>query len=242
MSTQCCHKAFQLVVNSEMLYYKMDALVNKGGTDYQVDELGNHDMQHYPRLGGYSIVAGKIGNCAQQVGQAQWAYDQASVGWNTNDKSMTIRFWFWQAAAAQTTPLYLLFSSLAAQQYTIRTSGANIKMWLIVNPKNSGGLSSAYTFVADPITVSAWHHFVFTFDADTGLGVLYLDTVAKDSNTFPAGYSFRGTTFNIQDNQNVPGASSTIRVDEIAVFNSIAWDAPEIALDYNGGAGRTWPF
>ncbi len=105
------------------------------------------------------------------------------------------------------------------------------------NMQNSGGAD----IVAVPATIGtgALHHVVVTrVGADIKVyvdsGTPETGTISGTPNTGAA--TFRVGTLGTGTSYYMDGA-----IDEIAIVKGLAWDAAQVAYDYNAGAGRRYP-
>lgn len=248
MAIKCCSKSCEIeVFPPPMVYYKFDALTNIGGTDYQVDSANGHNMTHHTGAGGnYSIVAGHIGNAMQQVQVGSMPYDDVTgVPFDCTEKSWTIRLWFWMSPGNTAHAFDINFNANNYIRILFGYDPAPPNQNTVLEPliKLSNGIGGTDYFPdnSNPVSHSNWHHYVITFDVTTRSMKMYVDNVFQSAYTFGANYSFRATTFNAIDNL-VLGGGCTIKLDEVMFLVGTAWDSTTIALDWNSGAGRTYPF
>lgn len=105
----------------------------------------------------------------------------------------------------------------------------------------SGGLVAFNTGTIANINIPGWNHVVVTWNETTK----YLDVYSNNTRIYHTQYLGQsrksiGLTY-IQIGEMQVFGSGTCYVDEVCVVDKY-WDTPEVSLDYNGGAGRTFPF
>ncbi len=127
----------------------------------------------------------------------------------------------------------------------------NSNQWIVSSETGAGvGTTVWKTSAAGIVTDGAWHHYVLTYDGQTlhsyADGALQADVAAPGAriiNSAPvAGYAQSTSPFrNLgigAENRVEPAVDPCIAaIDEVAIFNE-ALSLADIALLYNGGAGR----
>ncbi len=176
--------------------------------------------------------------------------------------------WSWQGTQVYTQHQGIITRYFTI--HLIEGAGGDYTMMPEVRDYGSAGDSTLYNLWSTiNMQDFEWHHVVFTYDEVTGDAKLYVDNtgspdpanvpvsdIAQQTGNFGSSavqlvgdfvnnfgvippYSAGG--FNYPGFPSGDGLYGGIILDEVCVIPGAAWSAIEVAYDYNGGTGRTYP-
>ena len=182
-------------------------------------------------------VAGILSNAANLVAANSESLSHANdAALSVGDADFTLRVWV-NVSASQINPDFGIITMdnypTAGREWHILCIFPDVRF----NMQNSGGAD--IVAVSQTMGASAWHHVVVTRSgADISVyvdaGTPATGTIAGTPNTGAA--TFRVGTLGTGTSYYMDGA-----IDEIAIVKGLAWDAAQVAYDYNAGAGRRYP-
>jgi hypothetical protein len=188
-------------------------------------------------MNGTSWVSGKQFTCLEFDGIDDYLYTDTDLS-GTLGSTATLTFWIHTSQTGGS-------DGWDSPGVTgIEQSGdSNDIQWGWIDESGRIAMSVGDTVVvrsADPINNGQWHHIVFTRDASTGRGQVYLDAQLSDSATGPTGVIT--TAFHsigrIEDTNGTPRYFQG-RLDQIHVFDHVIDQAMVRQLMDNHGP-KTW--
>lgn len=240
MSTQCCHKAFQLIVNvgvpPPFVYYKLDVPVAAttpdaiAGKDLSLINVG---------VGAWSSVAGKLGNtlrCMLALSGPTWSELQRSdadflFAGTTN--GFTARCWFYLDDPNYVPILARVGGHGGGEGWQIDMDGLGHFEFDI-----SDATHPYQSVLSEVIPVGSWTHVVWMWDKLNHVikiklndGVWHSVNIASMDDGTSIVRIYRAF-FQVPNNL----------MDELAIWKDVILTDAQITDDYNGGVGRTWPW
>lgn len=228
MSTQCCHKAFQLVVNpgvpAPSAYFHLEGDV--GGE--LVDEIAGRNFT-IGAPGTFS--AGKKDN-GWTGGSVASPATTADTFYNVNavTNGFTLRLWLMMpaipAAGNYEYPIYI---------------GAQYRVWVWNNGtvhfqlnRSTGAWIDSFVTLPNP---GIWYHIMCYWDKTGNVIGIKLNNGAAVTTAF---------TYTL----NTPGGSKAMGTtqaaygmfDELSFWKDRVLTPSEMTMDYNGGFGQFWPW
>jgi hypothetical protein len=149
-----------------------------------------------------------------------------------SDTDFTVRFWVKSLLSAPYNAWLLSFnfSSGSGEWFFIKNS---------VNPDDIGfvvetAFPDFYTALTPGFTTGTWHYILATYEPGVRISIR-LDGGLPTYTAIPVAIG------NPLDSLRFRDSSGLVEFDEIAIWDRLLSE-DEITADYNGGAGRTWPW
>lgn len=226
MSVQCCHKAFQLVVNASVpapdAYLAFEG--NVGGEI--VDDIGGKNFTI--NVAG-SFAAGKHNNGWTGGGIFGGAHNHQSMYYSAGDPlGFTCRVWVYMNA----------FGGSNAENYVDFQNTFRLNIDWMGNIQFRVVRAAGFVTCASAIpSAGVWHHIMMYWDrANLKIGIKVNDGVAVEA-------AHNNTTVPFA-NDNYVGSTNLLvaQIDELAWWKNKILTPAQMTLDYNAGLGLFWPW
>ena len=211
-------------------YYKLDA----GLTDI----IGGRDAVQYPLAGGTPtfVAGGIIDNCLVS-GPDIYCYCTGNDWALSTTIGFSVRMWIMSTAKIACSVLVGANVSGILPAWAIFPNGANTRFYL--------DHFQNYVQKAATLSDGNWHMLIGIYDYANDTIRLVIDGISSAPVTVPkmvwtwggSGLAGVGLTFGYN-----PTAFDNFLVDEIAIYKDHVLTTQEISDEWNGGAGRTWPW
>lgn len=219
-----CTKELSLnTASPPIVYYDFQTLAN-GDTEV-VDLINGANLTG----AGLTVGPGFIGNGWNSPNQATRTGDPI---FDLSDTDFTIRFWV---------------KSLASIPYSLwlhsydNTGGTGTWNFAknFANPDDivfivTTAFPDFYTVVTPGFPTGQWHYILATYEPGIRIGI------RLDGGT-PSFVAIPGPIANTLDSLQFRDTAGVVEFDEVAIWDRLLSE-DEITADYNGGAGRTWPW
>lgn len=216
------HKAEQSsLLNGLLAYWNLD-------TTSWLDSSGGGNT--LTSVNSVSLVAGKIGNCAEFDGTNYFSLGALS----SVNNSFSIGGWF-NASDLSQNDYSVFFGMVPLLNFQLYLSSAGQVAYALYGASPTGYNTDNF------VDIDEWHHYVATGDSSTSELNLYLDGLliytSSDANSVNAIWGADATIGMEHDSvYNIYG-----KIDEVGIWDR-ALSGAEITSLYNAGTGKTYPF
>lgn len=223
-----CQKSFTLsiasgvVVPAPFAYYNYDAWDGVSAKDL----IAARNMTF---LSGVPppVITGKISNAFDLSGSRLVLVNAA---FDFSGLDFTVRFWFQTNNAASNGRPLEGFASAGAGIWLFRYEPTTGMFWFV---------NSTTTIGSTTLSPATWHHVVGWCKVGVEIGLM-IDNVLIGTTPLAGDCGAGIDTWRFPFLLGLP--AGVLNVDEIAIWKGQSLTAAQINLDWNGGAGRTWPW